>query len=113
MGLGGRVPHGVGPAYLHKWASREGRTPLALGDFRCLRPVGSLDPERGGDETVFVPPTRRVEVHPFGVRFGVRFQEPVFSPDLRSNILCFGLSRRTIDNWFQRECRPGRYGESR
>ena len=31
--------------------------------------------------------------------FGVRFQEPVFSPDLRSNILCFGLSRRTIDNW--------------
>ncbi len=36
---------------------------------------------------------------PFGVCFGVRFQEPVFSPDLRSNILCFGLSRRTIDNW--------------
>ena len=31
--------------------------------------------------------------------FGVCFQEPVFSPDLRSNILCFGLSRRTIDNW--------------
>ena len=36
---------------------------------------------------------------PFGACFGVRFQEPVFSPDLRSNILCFGLSRRTIDNW--------------
>ena len=45
--------------------------------------------------------------------FGVCFQEPVFSPDLRSNILCFGLSRRTIDNWLQRECRPGRYGKSR
>jgi len=50
---------------------------------------------------------------PFGVCFGVRFQEPVFSPDLRSNIFCFGLSRRTIDNWLQRECRPGRYGKSR
>jgi len=50
---------------------------------------------------------------PFGVCFGVRFQEPVFSPDLRSNILCFGLSRHTIDNWLQRECRPGRYGKSR
>ena len=45
--------------------------------------------------------------------FGVCFQEPVFSPDLLSNILCFGLSRRTIDNWLQRECRPGRYGKSR
>jgi hypothetical protein len=50
---------------------------------------------------------------PFGVCFGVRFQEPVFSPDLRSIIFCFGLSRRTIDNWLQRECRPGRYGKSR
>ncbi len=50
---------------------------------------------------------------PFGVCFGVRFQEPVFSPDLRSIILCFGLSRRTIDNCLQRECGPGRYGKSR
>ena len=51
--------------------------------------------------------------YPFCVRFGVRFQEPVFLPDLRSNILCFGLSRRTIDNWLERECRTGRYGKSR
>lgn len=50
---------------------------------------------------------------PFGVCFGIRFQEPVFSPDLRSIIFFFGLSRRTIDNWLQRECRPGRYGKSR
>ena len=70
-------------------------------------------PKGGIGETVFVPLTTRVEVHPFGVRFGVRFQEPVFSPDLRFNILCFALSRRTIDNWFQQECRPGRYGKSR
>ena len=50
---------------------------------------------------------------PFGVCFGVRFQEPVFSPDLRSIIFCFGLSRRTIDNCLLRECRAGRHGRSR
>jgi hypothetical protein len=76
--------------------------------------------------------------YPFAVRFGVRFQDPVFPPDLRSNNPCFGLSRRTIDNWLQRgmphlklgarrvrfdlceieawlqrECRTVRYGKSR
>ncbi|MFM7214233.1 MAG: hypothetical protein ACKO3H_05070 [Verrucomicrobiota bacterium] len=28
-------------------------------------------------------------------------------------VACNGLSRRTIDKWLRRECRPGRYGKSR